>query len=41
MTVTYIGSRQHIAELVGDFGGAKSVAVVDAVTLNREELRNS
>lgn len=39
MTVTYIGSRQHIAELVGDFGGAKSVAVVDAVTLNREELR--
>lgn len=39
VTVTYIGARQHIAELISDLDEARSVAVVDAVTLNREELR--
>lgn len=38
MAVTYLGSRQHIAEVLANLESTKTLVVVDAVTLNREEL---
>ncbi|MCT2184639.1 hypothetical protein M3G00_17065 [Brevibacterium casei] len=38
MAVTYLGSRPHIADILSDLNSSTSLVVVDAVTLNREEL---